>query len=181
MLAQGEPQPEHGGEQPSFGQAAGEPGGTGEPRHRRRGRRGGRRNRRNRDGTMAPHAGNGGDAPRPEFGGPSEFTAEPAGDVAPTHFTAEPTYTPRPEPVAAQPAAPSPASSAPQAAEPPPRRRSTVREPAPVFGDAAPAPMPAVTPPPEAMPVVTSAGDDASKPRRTGWWAKRLLGDKSES
>jgi hypothetical protein len=53
-----------------------------------------------------------------------------------------------------------------------------VREPAPVFSDSAPA-MPVVTPPPpEAVPVVTSAGDDAGKPRKTGWWAKRLLGDK---
>jgi hypothetical protein len=26
---------------------------------------------------------------------------------------------------------------------------------------------------------VTSASDDASKPRRTGWWAKRILGEKS--
>jgi hypothetical protein len=60
-------------------------------------------------------------------------------------------------------------------APPEPRRRSTVREPAPVFGDSAPVPIPA--PASEPTPVVTSAGDDANKPRKTGWWAKRLLGD----
>jgi ribonuclease E len=54
-----------------------------------------------------------------------------------------------------------------------------VREPAPVFSEAAPVvtPMPAPQPmPPPAN--VSSAGDadDAGKPRRTGWWAKRLLG-----
>jgi ribonuclease E len=35
---------------------------------------------------------------------------------------------------------------------------------------------PAPPPMPEPVPVVTSASDDAAKPRRTGWWAKRLLG-----
>jgi hypothetical protein len=52
-----------------------------------------------------------------------------------------------------------------------------VREPAPVFNDT-PAPIPMPTPQP--APVVTSAAeaDDATKPRRTGWWAKRLLGGK---
>jgi hypothetical protein len=37
--------------------------------------------------------------------------------------------------------------------------------------------MPAQQPPP--TPIATSAAeidDEASKPRRTGWWAKRLLG-----
>jgi hypothetical protein len=45
---------------------------------------------------------------------------------------------------------------------------------------AAPVPMPPPTPAPEPAPAVTSASDDAGKPRKTGWWAKRLLGgDKS--
>jgi ribonuclease E len=72
------------------------------------------------------------------------------------------------------------ASPAPSAPSEPPRRRSTVREPAPVFGDGAPTAIPAAPPPAEPAPIVTSAaGDDADKPRRTGWWAKRILGDKS--
>ncbi|MBN8966428.1 MAG: hypothetical protein J0H89_13890, partial [Rhizobiales bacterium] len=57
----------------------------------------------------------------------------------------------------------------------PPRRRSTVREPAPVFNDT-PAPTPMPTPQP--APVVTGAAEtgEENKPRRTGWWAKRFLG-----
>jgi ribonuclease E len=64
----------------------------------------------------------------------------------------------------------------------PPRRRSTVREPAPLAFDhgtstlaeptppAEPAPVPAVVEPQE------QPADDPTKPRRTGWWAKRVLG-----
>ena len=44
-----------------------------------------------------------------------------------------------------------------------------------MFGDSAPVPIPA--PAPEPTPAVTSAGEDANKPRKTGWWANRLLGD----
>ena len=157
----------------------GDPNGNGEPRHRRRGRRGGRRNRRGREGgPLLP--GNGGDQPHAEFhgGDVNHPEARPA-SVEPRHeptFTPapEPSYAPRPEPVAA----PSPALSAPPAPPPEPRRRSTVREPAPVFGDSAPVTMPAPPPMPEPLPIVTSAADDAGKPRKTGWWAKRLLGDK---
>jgi ribonuclease E len=61
----------------------------------------------------------------------------------------------------------------------PPRRRSTVREPAPTFGASDPVvtPMPAPQPVPPAAAVGDSeSADDAGKPRRTGWWAKRLLG-----
>jgi len=63
-----------------------------------------------------------------------------------------------------------------------PRRRSTVREPAPSFGEGAPVampmPMPSPQPVPMPAPIVTAPAeaDDAGKPRRTGWWAKRLLG-----
>jgi ribonuclease E len=65
-----------------------------------------------------------------------------------------------------------PASQPASAAEPP-RRRSTVREPAPVFSGSAPI----VTPMPPPAPVVISTADaDANKPKRSGWWAKKLLG-----
>jgi len=59
-----------------------------------------------------------------------------------------------------------------------PRRRSTVREPAPSFGGGAPVAIPMPQPVPMPAPIVTAPAetDDAGKPRRTGWWAKRLLG-----
>jgi ribonuclease E len=68
----------------------------------------------------------------------------------------------------------------------PPRRRSTIREPAPVVGDAPVAiPTPAPTPPPAVVishePSPSPAApeeSDAGKPRRTGWWARRFAGDK---
>jgi hypothetical protein len=53
-----------------------------------------------------------------------------------------------------------------------------VREPAPVFsGSATPVVTPMPAPPPPAPTVISTAGtDDASKPKKSGWWAKRLLG-----
>jgi len=74
------------------------------------------------------------------------------------------------------------ASAEPPAPAEPPRRRSTVREPAPsAFDDGASppvtsAPVPA-TPEPEQQPAqAEQPQEDAKKPRRTGWWAKRVLG-----
>lgn len=103
---------------------------------------------------------------RPQWSPPRE-TATPEPSHAPSH-------TPGPEPVAD--AAPTPQSEA----AAPPRRRSTVREAPPSFSSSEPVvtPMPA---PPPASPAPASAAetvpaDDANKPRRTGWWAKRLLG-----
>jgi ribonuclease E len=70
-----------------------------------------------------------------------------------------------------------------------PRRRSTVREPAPFpVGNAAAASQPApaiaapggevetTTPPLPVQP--PDATPDPATPRRAGWWAKRMLGDK---
>jgi ribonuclease E len=64
--------------------------------------------------------------------------------------------------------------------EPAPRRRSTIREPAPVSAasqaPAESAPQPAApTHAPE--PVVSSTSAEPATPKR-GWWGKRLLGDK---
>ena len=103
----------------------------------------------------------------------SEIGQHDAGHAtgAPRH---EPDFSPAPEPSYAPPPVAGAATAPPE-----PRRRSTVREAAPVFGDSVPAPIPAPLPPPEPAPVVTSAAEDASKPRKTGWWAKRLLGDGS--
>jgi ribonuclease E len=76
----------------------------------------------------------------------------------------------------AAPATPSEQSS------PAPRRRSTVREPAPVAG------IPGAEPPqPTSAPAVQiaveslgpSAQDtESERPRRTGWWARRFAADK---
>jgi ribonuclease E len=70
----------------------------------------------------------------------------------------------------------------PPAAEPP-RRKSTVREPVPFpIDDEAPqqysvpsAPQPVTSIPTPVAPAEQPQDDDG-KPRRTGWWAKRLLG-----
>jgi len=62
----------------------------------------------------------------------------------------------------------------------PPRRRSTVREPAPqALRDDASSPPPSITPSvPSVEPVVSSPAesDDSDRPRRSGWWSKRVLG-----
>ena len=71
------------------------------------------------------------------------------------------------------------------AAEPPvaepPRRRSTVREPAPQAApqDDGHLPAPSFTPPASTVePVLTSSAESESsdRPRRSGWWSKRVLG-----
>jgi ribonuclease E len=66
----------------------------------------------------------------------------------------------------------------PQQAEPP-RRRSTVREPAPIVGsdEAPPAPPTPVAPAAEPV-VVTEAAEteSADRPRKTGWWSRRFAG-----
>jgi hypothetical protein len=73
--------------------------------------------------------------------------------------------------------APEPQAAPPAPVEPePPRRRSTIREPAPIA--IAGAPPPAPSPPPPTPIVSSTASDEARQPKR-GWWAKRLLGDKS--
>jgi ribonuclease E len=69
-----------------------------------------------------------------------------------------------------------------------PRRRSTVREPAPFpvsGGSIAPGATPAPHPPgiiasavAEPAPSPPEEAEPAPQPRRTGWWAKRMLGDK---
>ena len=102
---------------------------------------------------------------RPQWSPPRELPVADAG------------YAPRIEQPAVERAAPAPQPEAEPAA--PARRRSTVREPAPTFS----ASEPVVTPMPSPQPMPSAASapepapvEDAGKPRRTGWWAKRLLG-----
>jgi len=177
-FAPGAPPPEPGFARPRPEGGESHINGDGEPRRRRRGRRGGRRNRR--DGTP----GNGDFAATPGQETQQRPDASERPDWSPPREasqpeSAEPTYTPRIEPAPLPEPAAVVASAPPQptAAEPP-RRRSTVREPAPVFsGSATPVVTPMPAPPPPAPTVISTAGtDDASKPKKSGWWAKRLLG-----
>lgn len=173
----GEPFAQHrpeGGEHQGNGNGPGNGPGNGEMRRRRRGRRGGRRNRR------GGHEGNNDFAAvqghevherpdyseRPDWSPPPEAQPSPVAEVPPAPRFEAP---PAPRPAIAAPApTPSPAPEA-------PRRRSTVRERAPVFSSAPVVTPPAPQPPP--TPVVTSTAEaDANKPKRSGWWAKRLLG-----
>ncbi len=149
---------------------------TGDGRkRRRRGRRGGRRNRRGEGPTgqetyAAAHPGD--EAPADEASGIGLPQAEAVPAIEPELATAVadfggPTMAPH-----------EPAETVPHAVPEAPRRRSTVREavafptessvvpPAPAANGPAHAPEPAPEP----------AAEASDKPRRTGWWAKRLLG-----
>jgi ribonuclease E len=147
-------------------------------RRRRRGRRGGKRNRQ-RNGEAPPLGGF--DRGPQEHRGHEEYAApetglqdEPEAFAEPTELVATPAAEPElKEAVADLDAAPPPAP------EPEPaRRRSTVREPAPVGAvtEAAAPPAPSATPVPE--PVVVETGDAAAsdRPRKTGWWSRRFAG-----
>jgi ribonuclease E len=167
--------------------------GDGERRRRRRGRRGGRRNRRGRDGeSFAPET-----SPEPELasavhdldeGAPIAAAEPPPAPIAGPEAHAEPFSEPRGDvqpPAAAPPQeAPLPQIASPTVPETtasePPRRRSTVREPAPQASrdDASSSAPPFTAPEPPIEPVVSSSAesDDSDRPRRSGWWSKRVLG-----
>jgi ribonuclease E len=171
-----------------------------ERRRRRRGRRGGRRNRREREeGAPFPDSG----AAEPELTAavsdfdqdwvppsreptPDERSAAEPSEPAPGHEPAEvgeAAVAPEPVAHAASPEPVAHAAAAEPAASPADthRRRSTVREPAPflIGSGEAPVAAPAPQPMPAAEPSVESAqdkSDEAGQPRRTGWWARRLIG-----
>ena len=187
---------DHEGAEAGDGEGNGEGNGEGGEgrRRRRRGRRGGRRNRRGREGE-APNsaAAEAGEPFEPEVGrAAADFDTAPPDhehrgyeppDHAPPASASEPPYhapapEPEPQPVAHQ----SPAEAADElhhAEAEAPRRRSTVRERAPLGGEggADPAPAPAAEAPPPAITVVSpEKGDEASQPRRAGWWSRRFAG-----
>jgi ribonuclease E len=156
-----------------------------ERRRRRRGRRGGRRNRRDRD-DAGPFADSGSVEPdlssavadfdRPWSAPmPSEPVAHDFGELP----VAEPAARAEPNPEIGVPEAPPAAAFAPAesgAERETPRRRSTVREPAPFAVSTAEAPVP---PPPTPSPepsVEVEAPEDVAQPRRTGWWSRRIMG-----
>ncbi len=153
-----------------------EPQQDGERRRRRRGRRGGRRNRHERDGNDLHGNDHGNDrdpsmpehafAPGEESSVPLAVEPETQNAVADLDAASPP---PRPAPVVVEVPAPEPEA---------PRRRSTVREPAPVSqSESAPPSVPAPPAAPAIAPepvVETSETEDASRPRKTGWWSRRF-------
>ncbi len=141
-------------------------------RRRRRGRRGGRRNRQGRN-VEASFPGDEIAINEPTAPEPSLRHAVEDLDRPPAPFADARGPFDQPAPPFERSAAPAPAARAPEGE--PPRRRSTIREPAPI-GASTPPPPAATIPPP--TPVISStASEDAGTPKR-GWWAKRLLGDK---
>jgi ribonuclease E len=157
----------------------------GERRRRRRGRRGGRRNRLGRERTGAPapdeqdaherNAHDDGDEP-PAYASAADLTAAPApeADLSPAVADLDaPAAEPAEPPDTAHAAAP---LSQPDRA----RRRSTVREPAPIAtaNEPAPQPPPIPSPAPAPQPVITETGESEStdRPRRSGWWSRRFAG-----
>jgi len=153
----------------------GEPQRGGERRRRRRGRRGGRRNRPDRDGEPAP-ADEQQPQGRQQASAPSQELVVPSGpEPELSAAVADLDSAPTPSPARAE---PSPAEATPAAQEPP-RRRSTVREPAPAAGgNVAAPPAPPQSAPPATSPATAepSEGEDAGRPRRTGWWSRRIAG-----
>jgi ribonuclease E len=185
VLAGDEAADAESGEFPPRDRDGGEPRRDGE-RRRRRGRRGGRRNRhRNGDAALGQdHNGRDNGYANAEPGAEEQRGPSHEPDNEEETFTPprELIEAPSTEPelkaaVADLDAAPPPASPA-----EPPRRRSTVRERAPVFsGEAAPMPVPApVGPAPLAEPAPavpeSSAAPESNQPRKTGWWSRRFAG-----
>jgi ribonuclease E len=163
-----------GEQQPRPGAPAGAEGGE-VRRRRRRGRRGGRR-RHGRNGEAPFQAGTGG-GPEPEMQYAGEdfppVSDEDASAIAPPFD--EPAVAPPPAPAPVTP----PAAEARPAVQPEaPRRRSTIREPAPIAMEGAPPPPPAPVIPSPTPVISSTAAEETATPKR-GWWAKRLLGDKS--
>jgi ribonuclease E len=160
----------------------GEQNGDAERRRRRRGRRGGRRNRRGREGEGG-YAGPNGHGEQAAHQGVEPEVADAVADLGGPVRTETP-FEPQPQPAAPQPFEPVAREAAPEhpALAEPPRRRSTIREPAPIFSSDAPAPQ---TPAPMPEPVVTmpepavtspapvASTETEAKPRRFGWWNKR--------
>jgi ribonuclease E len=162
-----------------------------EGRRRRRGRRGGRRNRRRNNGNgeapfqaEAPfqsndtssepeleHAVEDLDRPPASFeGGGAEQQVHPGRDFPPVSEEDADAMAP---PFDREPEAPAQTAPAePEAVQEPPRRGSTVREPAQFAPEGVPPP----SPPP--APVVSSPASEESGAPKRGWWAKRLMGDK---
>jgi len=164
----------------------------GDGRRRRRGRRGGRRNRRDRE--EGGYAGqNGGQSGQPEGQehqqGVEPEVADAVADLGGRTHEEAPVapamHSPQPfEPVAREtpPAETAVEPPAPVSVPAEPKRRSTVREPAPMFSSGAmsdvqppapAAPEPAVMPSEPVVAEAPAAPAEEAKPRRFGWWSRR--------
>ena len=155
------PQPRPEGGQP------GESERDGVRRRRRRGRRGGRRNRPHNGEAPFRSAENGAE---PELQHAVEDMDRPSSyDAAPPTPYAQPIEQ-HPAPTAME----SPAATA--NTQESPRRRSTIREPAPFASERVPTPPSPAAP---STPVISSTGPEEPATPKRGWWGKRLLGDKS--
>ncbi|MBS0246605.1 MAG: Rne/Rng family ribonuclease [Proteobacteria bacterium] len=157
---------------------------NGEPRRRRRrGRRGGRRNRHREGDGQQVNGHEAGEGQAASFEQGVHETAEGAPHPVLSDEDAGVMAPPFPQPTPVHEVAPAPAPSMPTASEPlpeaAPRRRSTIREPAPIV-TGEPVALP-VTPAPVSPPPVVSStsAETTAEPPKRGWWAKRLLGDKS--
>ncbi len=182
--------------------AGAESGDRDEPRRRRRGRRGGRRNRRGRNGDGAQEGpyenGQGENEPElqhavEDLDRPPSWEPRPESEPA-AHQPAyaEPPFQPAMRPSTAEAEFPAPigheapealqaeaeaeAAEEAEATEAPQRRRSTVRERAPIAIEGEP-PAPSPTLPPPAPVISVSSSEEPAQPKR-GWWGKRILGDK---
>jgi ribonuclease E len=154
----------------------------GDRRRRRRGRRGGRRNRRDRDGFAQDRAAAsefsqevGDHEPAPSRDGEPSPTEAP---IVEPEFAAAPQSEAPPQEPHPTPDEAAPVSSEPMVSESP-RRRSTVRERAPLaLSDEPEAVSPSDHPPaPAAEPVISSSANESDdRPRRSGWWNRRVLG-----
>jgi ribonuclease E len=153
-------------------------------RRRRRGRRGGRRNRRGHE-DEARHDQNGERVPDDAHAADTDQVEPIAGkENGHDHVPAGPAYAAsEPELSVTRPTAeaafppPAEAASRPTESEPP-RRRSTIREPAPFAAEGQSESPPSPTLPPPQSAISISTGDEPAQPKR-GWWGRRLLGDKS--
>jgi ribonuclease E len=154
-------------------------------RRRRRGRRGGRRNRHRKGVGYQGNGHEAGEEHETAFEGGVHETSGGAPHPVVSDEDAMVMAPSFPQPAAVH-ADAAPAAAAPGAPavgplpEQAPRRRSTVREPAPVASvseAAPPSPPPQAAPASVAEPVVSSTSNEPATPKR-GWWGRRLLGDK---
>jgi ribonuclease E len=185
---------EEGGE--FAGEQRDDPQRDGERRRRRRGRRGGRRNRHDREGEATAkdqrprrdqHFSPLGESPPPTVsdaepdGVVEDFEAEPAEADPPVadapqevseSMNADAAEDSSPEAIAV--AAPEPVQQ-----QELPRRRSTVREPAPGAASnvvATPTPEEPAPPPEQPIAAEPTESEATGQPRRTGWWSRRIAG-----
>jgi ribonuclease E len=156
----------------------------GERRRRRRGRRGGRRTRYDREpeaasgpggslGSQSPDGPNG-----QELESHSDDPAQPPSrDVQPLTPAEQQEEVVHVEPPPQAPASvPDPTAVPTPAATEPVRRRSTVREPAIASShNQEPELAPAGEPPPSPEPVAARENPGEQRPRRSGWWSRRVF------